>query len=193
MSISSASSCYYCYCPFISFIFICTLPPPLYTFLLQVELYAKEKPSVVNDQLKISLRGGRRFEIKGGFHVSTNGWAEARVNFTDLKEEEREENGSNPLEFAEAMSIAEAFDDLVPVWLELAKKKERSQGQIDALLQVRSCPLFMSDHALSSCPIMFSLHVFIFSLKSIYQAFESFPHHAVSWDSDSMICFPDMT
>lgn len=96
--------------------------------------------------LRVELRAGRRFRITGELDTAKEGWTQARVRFLESKEEEEaEEKGPEPIALARAMSLAREFTapnvnmkdnkSLVDRWIELAREKERTPGQIDQLLK----------------------------------------------------------
>jgi hypothetical protein len=93
--------------------------------------------------VRLRLKAGRRFEIDEELIESEDGWTESQVRFLDSSEQEAAE--SDMMNKAVAMQQAKEFMDpnnsmneaksLVDMWLELARTKERYDGQIDQLLQ----------------------------------------------------------
>jgi hypothetical protein len=117
-------------------------------------LIASSTTSDPRDEITISFKAGRRFQVvEGGVQqafvpgVGRKGWTEGRVVFLDSKQEEEDEakKGKDPLAVARAITKAKEFKSpnmntpdnvsLVDRWIELAKKNERQPGQIDALLE----------------------------------------------------------
>jgi Lon protease-like protein len=104
------------------------------------------KPELVGDGLRLTLRAGRRMRMVGEFDTAPQGWTEARVEFLDsFKEQQEEEKGEDPMSVARAMATAKKFtspnmnmpdnnNSLIDRWIELARGKEQSEGQIDKLL-----------------------------------------------------------
>jgi hypothetical protein len=103
------------------------------------------KPEMVKDGLRLTLRAERRMRMVGGFGTAPEGWTEAKVEYLDsFEEQEEEENGEDPMSVARAMATAKQFTSpnmnmpdnksLIDRWIELARGKERSKGQIDLLL-----------------------------------------------------------
>lgn len=104
-------------------------------------------PEVVDDgAIRLELRAGRRFEIRGEIETAGLGWTEARVDFLDFQEEEDKEIlGNDRMAVARAISKATELTSpnmrtpnnlsLVDRWIQLAKQVEREPGQIDRLLE----------------------------------------------------------
>jgi len=93
--------------------------------------------------VELELKAGRRIRILDSDGAIKNaeegGWTEARVEFLSSKEEEEAEIALNanddPLSVARAIMKGRDITDLVPQWIELARKNERQPNQIDTLLQ----------------------------------------------------------
>lgn len=111
-----------------------------------VEVEIIGTPHVVESGLRVELRGGRRMKISGELSNSDKGWTEARVQFLDSVEEEKdEETGVDPLALARAMQKArelttpnvymEGGKSLIERWIELARENELQPEQIDQLLK----------------------------------------------------------
>lgn len=114
-----------------------------------VEVQLSQKPEMNEESggVRVELTATRRLRIKGEVNTSEEGWTEARVEFLDSidnEEEERKENGADPMSLARAMVKAREFtspnmnmennQSLVERWIELARENERHAGQIDKLL-----------------------------------------------------------
>lgn len=111
-----------------------------------VEVEIVGKPEFDNDGgMKLELKAGRRFSIRGEVGNAGKGWTEARVMFLDSEEQEDTEvHGEDRLSVARAISKATEFvspnmnmpdcQSIVERWIELATENERESGQI-ALLQ----------------------------------------------------------
>lgn len=112
-----------------------------------VEVEIRDPEFAEGGGVKLELRAKRRFVIDGDVENASQGWTEAHVRFLDsAKEEEKEVNGGNDrFAVARAMAKARTFTDpnanlsengesLVDRWIELARTKEREEGQIDRLL-----------------------------------------------------------
>jgi Lon protease-like protein len=116
-----------------------------------VEVEIVGTPHVVESGLRVELRGGRRMKIAGELSNSDRGWTEARVQFLDSVEEEKEEEtGDDPLALARATQKARELTSpnftimeggggsnksLIDRWIELARKNELQPEQIDRLLR----------------------------------------------------------
>eukprot|EP00592_Proboscia_alata_P027910 CAMPEP_0194450440 /NCGR_PEP_ID=MMETSP0176-20130528/130728_1 /TAXON_ID=216777 /ORGANISM="Proboscia alata, Strain PI-D3" /LENGTH=255 /DNA_ID=CAMNT_0039277729 /DNA_START=305 /DNA_END=1069 /DNA_ORIENTATION=- len=113
-----------------------------------VEVTVLEKPTFSSSgkTVTVRLQGGRRFRIAGELANHPGGWTESRVEFLDSTlQEQIEENGSNPLDLAIAMSLARNLTSIphesnrtqnyVEEWLSLARQNQRSEGQINTLLE----------------------------------------------------------
>ncbi len=111
-----------------------------------VEVEIIDPEFVEGGGVRLTLLGGRRFEILGEIETSRKGWTEARVSFLDFQEEEEKEVlGDDRMAVARAISKATELTSpnmqtennlsLVDRWIVLAKQVEREPGQIDRLLE----------------------------------------------------------
>lgn len=111
---------------------------------VQVEIVGK--PEVTEDGgLNLVLRGGKRFRMDPSTveNDPQGGWTQARVTYLDSSEEDKAETDIDSL--TRAMQKAKEFTDpnvalnenksLKDMWIELARERERTPGQIDRLLE----------------------------------------------------------
>lgn len=109
---------------------------------VQVEIVGK--PLVTEDGLNLELKAGQRFRIEPNtVENAGQGWTQAQVAYLDSKKEDAEEKDMESL--ARAMQMAKEFSEpnvsmkenksLKDMWIELAKERERTPGQIDQLLE----------------------------------------------------------
>jgi len=109
-----------------------------------VEIVDKEFNA--DDSMRLELKAGRRFVIDGEVTTAKKGWTEGRVKFLDSREqEEAEVKGEDRMAVARAISKARVMTSpnfnvednrsLVDRWIQLARTKEKTPGQIDILLQ----------------------------------------------------------
>lgn len=110
---------------------------------VQVEIVGK--PQVADDgSLNLELKAGQRFRINPDtVENAGQGWTQAQVTFLDSSKEDAAEQDMESL--TRAMQMAKEFTDpnvsmkenksLKDMWIELARQKERTPGQIDQLLK----------------------------------------------------------
>ena len=86
-----------------------------------------------NTALRVKLCAGRRFRIQEN-QLNTNpaGWTEAKVQFLNVETEEEEEES---MDTARLVAKQLASSGLIDQWIELARKKEHFEGQVDQLLE----------------------------------------------------------
>jgi len=116
-----------------------------------VEVEFIGKPVMTEDgKLKVTLRGARRFRVmEDTIETTAEGWTTATIKYLNSTVDDTAEassNNVNPMSISRAMQMAREFTDpnfslegdksqsLVDRWLELARQKERTPGQIDQLL-----------------------------------------------------------
>lgn len=109
---------------------------------VQVEIVGK--PQVTDDGLNLELKATQRFSIEPNtVENAGKGWTQAQVNYLDSSKEDEQEKGMENM--ARAMQMAKEFTDpnvslnenksLKDMWIELAREKEHTPGQIDQLLK----------------------------------------------------------
>lgn len=115
-----------------------------------VEVEIEGTPDFIKDEkgvgVNLVLKASRRFTILGEVANTEQGWTEARVKFLHAEEEAEEETKTGDrMAVARAMVKAKELTSpnmnmegnlsLVDSWIKLAKLNERSNGQIDTLLE----------------------------------------------------------
>ena len=113
-----------------------------------------DSPEVVGEtgSIRLALRGTRRFcVVEGTVENAPEGWTQARVEYLDSEKQEEEEvagyeasGGGDRMSLARAMRKARELTSpnmrmednasLVDRWIELARTRERQDGQIDGIL-----------------------------------------------------------
>lgn len=101
-----------------------------------VEVEIIERPQFYEDGNKalLVLKAKRRFKVLSE-DDNVDGWVDANIQYLDSEQEEREETFmTNQTSMDRAILIASELTDLIQKWIELARKHEKRDGQIDLLL-----------------------------------------------------------
>jgi hypothetical protein len=119
-----------------------TLEPIHLSTGVQVEIVGK--PQETDGGLNLELKAGKRFRIEQDTVERTEkGWVQAQVIYLDSNKEDKQEKDMESM--ARARQMAKEFTDpnvslnenksLKDRWIELAREKEQTPGQIDQLLK----------------------------------------------------------
>ncbi len=101
-----------------------------------VEVEIIQRPQFYEDGNKalLVLKAKRRFKVLSE-DDNVGGWVDANVKYLNSEQEEREETlMTNQTSMDRAILIASELTDLIRKWIELARKHEKRDGQIDLLL-----------------------------------------------------------
>jgi hypothetical protein len=112
---------------------------------VQVDIIGK--PVVDDEGIQLELRAGPPFTLVGEPDTAAEGWTEGRVKFLDL-EDDGPLIASDRQSFERAALKATELSALADEWIDLARTRERQEGQIDTLLEdLGHIPTGVSDQA----------------------------------------------